>query len=102
MLLKKRRQKTFQEKLGNFLVELSRQDWRLTELIEKKNNIMSKYLLLISEHAEMEELGLNFSYPDIVILLPLVIICGISILLIVLWLLVVWEYLRLRDKQDSK
>lgn len=63
---------------------------------------MSDWLALISERVESGELGLDISYPDIVILFPLIIICGISILLTVMWLLVVWEYVRLKDKQNSK
>jgi len=60
---------------------------------------MSKCLVLISEHAKIEELGLDFSYPDIGDLLPVAILCGISVLLTVLWLLAVCEYLCLRGRQ---
>jgi len=60
---------------------------------------MSKCLVLISEHAKIEELGLDFFYPDVWDLLPVAILCGISILFAVLWLLVVWEYVRLRDRR---
>jgi hypothetical protein len=41
---------------------------------------MSKCLVLIYERAKFEELGLDFSYPDVWDLLPAAILCGISIL----------------------
>jgi hypothetical protein len=60
---------------------------------------MSKCLFLISEHAKIEELGLDFSYPDVWDLLPVAILCVISILFTVLWLLAVWEYVWLKDRR---
>ena len=60
---------------------------------------MSNWLTLISEHAKIEELGLDFSYPDVWDLLPVAILCVISILFTVLWLLAVWEYVRLKDRR---
>ncbi|MHC4215642.1 MAG: hypothetical protein ACYSWP_20020 [Planctomycetota bacterium] len=60
---------------------------------------MNKFLVSISEHAKYEEMGLSFPYPDIWDLLPVAILCGISILFTVLWLLAVWEYAWLRDRQ---
>jgi len=60
---------------------------------------MSNWLVLISEHAKIEELGLDFSYPDVWDLLPVAILCVISILFTVLWLLAVWEYVWLKDRQ---
>jgi hypothetical protein len=60
---------------------------------------MSKCFVLISEHAKIEELGLNFPYPDVWDLLPVAILCVISILFTILWLLAVWEYVRLRDRR---
>ena len=63
---------------------------------------MSKCLVLVSESVKFEELGLDFSYPDVGDLLPVTIFCGISILFTALWLLSVWEYVQLRERQDSK
>ena len=59
---------------------------------------MSKCLVLISERVEVEELVLGFSYPDVWDLLPVAILFVISILFTVLWLLAVWEYMRLKDR----
>jgi hypothetical protein len=53
---------------------------------------MNKWFELVSERAEVEELVLDFSYPDIVDLMPVVVICVISVMSIVIWLLVVWKY----------
>ena len=61
---------------------------------------MSNWLKVISEHAKIEELGLDFPYPDVWDLLPVAIICGISILFTVMWLLAVWEYVRLKDRRE--
>jgi hypothetical protein len=60
---------------------------------------MSNWLALISERARAEELGLDFAYPDVGDLLPVAILCGISILFTALWLLAVWEYVRLINIQ---
>ena len=62
---------------------------------------MSKCLVLISERANIKELGLDFSYLDVGDLLPVAILCGISILFTVLWLLAVWEYVRLKERQHQ-
>lgn len=53
---------------------------------------MSKCLVLIAERARIEEQGLEFSYLDARDLMPVVILCAISILLSVLWLLVIAKY----------
>ena len=81
---------------------MGRESRKLRDLIANKGKVMSKCLVLISERAKIEELVLDFSYPDVRVLLPVAILCEISILLTVLWLLVVWEYVRLGDKQNSK
>ena len=60
---------------------------------------MNNCLVLISERVKFEEFGLDFSYPDVWDLLPVAILCGISLLLTALWLLVVWEYVRLKGRQ---
>jgi hypothetical protein len=43
---------------------------------------MSNWLTMISEHAKVKELGLDFSYTDVWDLLPIVILCVISIFLL--------------------
>ena len=53
---------------------------------------MTRCLVLISEGARMEEPGLDFSLLDARDLMPAVILCAISILLSVLWLLVLAKY----------
>lgn len=53
---------------------------------------MNKWIESISETIRPESLRLNLPYPDIMDLLPVAIICGISILLAGLWLLAVLEY----------
>jgi hypothetical protein len=63
---------------------------------------MSNWLEVNSEHARIEEMGLDFSYPDVWDLLPVAILCVISILFTILWLLAVWEYVRLRDRKQSR
>ena len=75
-------------------------DRKLRDLAANKGKVMSKCLVLISERAKVEELGLDFSYPDVGDLLPVTILCGISILFTALWLLAVWEYVQLRDRQQ--
>jgi len=61
---------------------------------------MSEWFELVSERMKPEEFGLDFSYPDMGDLLPVAILCGISILFSALWLLAVWEYVWLRDRQQ--
>ena len=75
---------------------------KLIDPVVNEGKVMSKCLMLISERAEVEELGLDFSYLDVGDLLPITILCGISLLLTALWLLAVWEYVRLKDQTRSK
>ena len=63
---------------------------------------MSKWFELISERMKLEGLGFDFYYLDIGDLLPVAILCGISILFTVLWLLAVLEYLWLRDRKQCR
>jgi len=63
---------------------------------------MNTWIELISKTIRSESLRLNIPYPDIRDLLPLAIICGISILLSALWLLALCEYTWLKDKYLSK
>jgi len=76
------------------------EDRKLIDLVANKGKVMSKCLMLISEHAKIEELGLDFSYPDVWNLLPVPTLCGTSILVTALWLLAVWEYVQLRGRQQ--
>jgi len=63
---------------------------------------MNTWIELISETIRPESLRLNFPYPDIRDLLPVAIICGISILLSALWLLAVCEYTWFKGKYLPK
>jgi hypothetical protein len=63
---------------------------------------MSKWIELVSENIRPESLGVNFPYLNTRDLLPLAIICGISILLITLWLLTVCEYIWFKSKYPPK
>ncbi len=76
------------------------EDRKLRDLVASKGKVMSKCLVLISERAKFEELRLDFSYPDVWDLLPVAILCGISILLTALWLLTIWVYVLLKDRQQ--
>ena len=62
---------------------------------------MSNWLVMIPEHTKVEELGLNIFYPDVWNLLSVIMLCGISILFTVFWLLAVWEYVWLKDRRQN-
>lgn len=70
--------------------------------MKDESRIICKCLVTITEHAKVEELGLDFYYPDMADLLPLIIICGISLLLAILWLILVLECIRPRERKDCK
>jgi hypothetical protein len=76
------------------------EDRKLRNRVRNKDRVMSKCLMLIYEHAKIEEQGLDFSYPDLWDLLPVVILCVIQILFTALWLLAVCEHVRLKDRQQ--
>ena len=78
---------------------MGRRNRKLKDYVAHKSKVMSKCLVLISERAKVEELGLDFSYPDVWDLLPVAVLCVISILFTVLWLLVLWEYVQRRTRQ---
>jgi len=63
---------------------------------------MNTWIESISKTIMPESLRLNIPYPDIKHLLPVAIICGISILLSALWLLAFCEYTWLKGKYLSK
>ena len=60
---------------------------------------MSNWVAMITEYTKVEELRLDFFYPDVWNLLPIAVLCVISILFTVLWLLAIWEYVRLKGRQ---
>jgi hypothetical protein len=62
--------------------------------------VMSNRLVMISEHTKVEELGLDFFYPEIWGLLSVAILCIIAFLFTVLWLLAVWKYVQLKDRRQ--
>ena len=64
-----------------------------------KSNVINICLVLISERAESEEMGLDFSYPEVGDLTPVAVLCGLSIFFTTLWLLVVFAYIRLMSKK---
>ncbi len=78
---------------------MGRKSRKLGDMVANKGRVMSKCLVLIYERAKVEELELDFSYPDVWDLLPVVILCVISILFTVFCLLAVWEYVRLKDRR---
>lgn len=53
---------------------------------------MSRCLVLISEGARRKEPGLDLSHLDAGDLVPVVILCAVSIVLSVLWLVVIAKY----------
>lgn len=53
---------------------------------------MSKCLALMSERARIKEPGLDFSHLDARDLMPVAILCAISIFLSLLWLICLWRY----------
>ena len=61
---------------------------------------MNEWSDLISERMRPDELGLDFSYPDMGDLLPITILCGIPLLLAALWLLAVSAYVCLTGRQQ--
>lgn len=63
---------------------------------------MSKWSELTYERMKPEELGIGLFHLEIEDLMPVFMLCNISILFTMLWLLIVFEYVRLRDKQDYK
>lgn len=59
---------------------------------------MKEWLNAISESMDPGRLGLDISYPTLWDLLPIAVLCVISILCILLRLLTVWQYAWPRDK----
>ena len=53
---------------------------------------MNGWLKIISEPVNAPELGLDLAYPRLNDLLPIAIVCGVSILLTALWVLAVSRY----------
>lgn len=63
---------------------------------------MGNWLALVLEPVKIEKPRLNFAYPDGGDLLPVTILCKISISFTTMWLLAVWEYVRLKGQTRSK
>ncbi len=59
---------------------------------------MNGWLKIISEPVNAPESGLDLAYPGLGDLLPVAIICGVSILLTALWVLAMSGYARPKDK----
>lgn len=72
------------------------------EVADRQTRIMIICMEQISEHIKSEEMVLDYFYPDIADLIPLIIICGISLLLTILWLILVLECVRPRKRKDCK
>ena len=75
---------------------------KLIDPVVNEGKAMSNWLVLVLEPVKTEKPGLNFTYPDGGDLLPVAILCGISILFTALWLLAVWEYVRLKGQTRSR
>jgi len=59
---------------------------------------MNGWLKIISEPVNIPEFGLDLPYPGLDDLLPVAMICGVSILLTALWVLAMSGYARSRDR----
>lgn len=59
---------------------------------------MKEWLNAIPESMDPGQLRLDIGYPTLWDLLPIAVVCVISILCILLWLLAVWEYAWPRDR----
>jgi len=77
---------------------MEEENGNLKNLVKIEDRIMNKWIELISEPLRSESLGLNISYLDAGDLLPVAIICGISIILAGLWLLAVLDYTWLKNR----
>ena len=56
----------------------------------------------VAESMNMTGFELNLSGLNASTLLPVIIICGISVLLTALWVLGVWEYMWLSSRHEHK
>lgn len=59
---------------------------------------MNEWLNAISESIVPGELGLDICYPSLRDLLPIAVLCVISLLCILLWLVAVWQYAWPKDR----
>lgn len=59
---------------------------------------MNGWLKIISEPVTIPEFGLDLPYPELSDLLPVAMICGVSILLTALWVLAMSGHARPRDR----
>ena len=63
---------------------------------------MNGWLKIIAEPVTAPEFGLDLAYPGFSDLLPVAIICGVSILLTALWVLALTGYARPNDKDLAR
>lgn len=59
---------------------------------------MKEWLNAVSESMDAGQLRLDIFFPSLRDLLPIAIVCVISVLCILLWLLAVWQYAQPKDK----
>ena len=59
---------------------MGREDRKLRDFVAGNGKVMSNCFVLTSEHTKIEELGLDFPYPDVWDLLPIAILCVTAIL----------------------
>jgi hypothetical protein len=63
---------------------------------------MNGWLKIISEPVTAPDFGLDLAYPGLSDLLPVAIVCGVSILLTALWILATSGYSRPKDKDLAR
>ena len=63
---------------------------------------MSCWLRLIADPTEVEVIDLRVAFPMVESLLPVALVCGISILLTALWLFAVYEYTWLKRRETGR
>ena len=63
---------------------------------------MNGWLKIISEPVTVPEFGLDLPYPGLNDLLPVAIICGVSVLLTALWVLAMSGCTRPKDKDLAR
>ncbi len=63
---------------------------------------MNGWLKIISEPVNAPDFGLDLAYPGLNDLLPVAVICGVSILLTTLWVLATSGYTRPKDQRLAR
>lgn len=75
---------------------------RLANKASREDMAMGQGLRVIYEQAEPGMPTFNVFYGGGADLLPIALLCGLSVLLILLWLLVVWQYVRRANIRSSQ